>query len=131
MRMPARVRVLAEAPVVITGMGGVCAAGLDAAAIWEAAMQGRASGGWESVEFGGKLHRLAVGRAPLALSGDPRLAAVRRSDRSVQLAWWAAREALGQAGIPSGSALAARMGILAGSSRGPAGKAAEGVALLG
>ncbi|MFT4548295.1 MAG: 3-oxoacyl-[acyl-carrier-protein] synthase II [Verrucomicrobiales bacterium] len=102
---------IADDPIVVTGMGVHCAAGADVDSLWRAVVSGEVS--VDEVEFDGNTYPARV--APeIDFAKDARLRAGRRTDRSVQLALSAAVEAVDQAGV-SGEGLS----VIAGTSRGP------------
>ncbi|MGP2490602.1 beta-ketoacyl-[acyl-carrier-protein] synthase family protein [Mesorhizobium sp. PUT5] len=100
--------------VVITGIGGICGMGTDAASIWEAMRAGRpAIGPIENVE----LHELKV-RIGSQIKALPDHGIDRKQlvsmDRFSLLAVIAAREAMAQAGLQAGQANEWRMGATVG-----------------
>ncbi len=122
-------RLLAENPVVITGVGAVSAAGDSAAALWRAAADGRVSAVWREFELGGKPRKFAVCPAPELNPARPELHAVRRMDRCAQLAWCAASEAWLASGLASCPG-DRRAGLMLGTSRGSLAKLEEAFARL-
>lgn len=111
--MPSQIlqQLLVDDPIVVTGIGVHCAAGVDVDSLWRSLVAGESPA--REVEFGGKKFRACV--APdVDWSSDKRLRAGRRTDRSVQLALSAAVQAVDQAGV-AGDGLA----VIAGTSRGP------------
>jgi len=100
--------------VVITGIGGICGLGTDAAAIWEAMRAGRSAiGPIENVE----LHELKV-RVGSQVKALPEHGIDRKQlvsmDRFSLLAVIAAREAMAQAGLRPGQTNEWRMGATVG-----------------
>ncbi|HMM64468.1 MAG TPA: beta-ketoacyl-[acyl-carrier-protein] synthase family protein, partial [Mesorhizobium sp.] len=100
--------------VVITGIGGICGLGTDAAAIWEAMRAGRSAiGPIENVE----LHELKV-RVGSQVKALPEHGIDRKQlvsmDRFSLLAVIAAREAMAQAGLQPGQTNEWRMGATVG-----------------
>lgn len=100
--------------VVITGLGGICGLGTDAAAIWEAMRDGRSAIGEITTH---ELHNLKVrvGCEVKALPdhGIPHRQTV-SMDRFSLLAVIAAREAMRQSGLVEGDADSYRMGAVVG-----------------
>jgi 3-oxoacyl-[acyl-carrier-protein] synthase II len=121
-------RMLADYPVVITGIGAVSAAGPSAGALWQAAAAGRATAAWREFEWGGHAQRMAVCAVPPLENGYPEMQLVRRMDRCAHLGWMAAREAWTMAGLKDGGGR--RAGLFLGTSRGPLSKLSEGFARL-
>ncbi|MGB3833643.1 MAG: beta-ketoacyl-[acyl-carrier-protein] synthase family protein [Mesorhizobium sp.] len=100
--------------VVITGIGGICGLGTDAASIWEAMRAGRSAiGPIENVE----LHELKV-RVGSQVKALPEHGIDRKQlvsmDRFSLLAVIAAREAMAQAGLQPGQTNEWRMGATVG-----------------
>ena len=118
-------RLLLETPVVVTGYGAVSAGGLSVDDLWHRVEQGASPAVARAFDFGAAPRRMAVCVVPELEGNDPALRPVRRMDRSVQLAWLAAQQALRSAGLDCGHA-GLSMGIITGSSRGPLGKIADG-----
>jgi 3-oxoacyl-[acyl-carrier-protein] synthase II len=123
-------RLLADNPVVITGLGAVSAAGDSASALWRAARDGRVSAVRREFDLGGQTRRFAVCPAPELDPARPELHAVRRMDRCAQLAWRAAWEAWLASGLAS-SPGERRVGVMLGTSRGSLAKLREAFARLG
>lgn len=107
-----------ENPIVVTGTGCLSAAGSSVNGLWDAALAGKSLAGWREFQIAGEPQQFAVSTAPDLEGGDPALHPVRRMDRSVQLAWLAARQAWLQSGLES-LASRAGIGLMVGSSRGP------------
>ncbi len=109
---------LKENPVVITGMGAISAAGSSVDALWENALKGVSPAGWREFPWNGRVWRKAVCQIhdlePL-LTPFPR---ARKWDRAIQLGCVAAAQALRQARV-AGSFDSDRIGLVAGTSRGP------------
>jgi 3-oxoacyl-(acyl-carrier-protein) synthase len=122
-------RLLAENPVVVTGTGAVSAAGESAPALWRAAAAGRVSAVRREFAQRNRIQGFAVCPAPALDLARPYMHAVRRMDRCVQMAWHAAWEARGSAGLEMGPK-DRRIGLMLGTSRGPLGKLQEGFARL-
>jgi len=121
---------LRDNPIVVTGMGCISAAGCSVPALWEAAAAGRSTAAWREFEMGTECSRFAVCSAPEPDVLQCELQPVRKADRSVQMAWFAADQAWKQAQL-SGAYPSAQIGIVAGSSRGPLGKIGESFDSLG
>jgi len=103
---------LRDDPIVVTGTGVHCAAGVGVGALWRSVVEGRCPA--EAVEMGGGKRFPACVAADVDWGSDSRLLAGRRTDRSVQLALSAALQAVDQSGY-SGDGMA----VIAGTSRGP------------
>jgi 3-oxoacyl-[acyl-carrier-protein] synthase II len=113
-------QLLHDSPLVVTGIGCVSAAGHSAEALWTSAVAGRPTAAWQqhgTERFAG----CHAGGLPL---GEPQARRIRRSDRAVQLAWFAARQACEQACLDLKSAWP-RIGVMTGCSRGPVGRLYE------
>lgn len=118
-------RALRENPLVITGVGAISAAGNSASALWQSALAGLANGTHLSITAPGQDIAYAGCRvSDFALAADMRRV-VRKMDRSVQLAACAAAEAWRDAQLTNGSLPPERIGIIAGTSRGPVEKSSE------
>src|ERR1700722_5047751 len=117
-------RLLRDNPIVITGVGSFCAAGDSVDALWQAATAGKSLARWR--EFGQEAphERFAVCSAPEPDVSQPEVHWVRKTDRCVQMAWLAASQAWKQAKL-TGAYASERIGVMAGSSRGPFGKVNE------
>ena len=105
-----------DLPILITGLGACGAGAANCAELWENCRQGRSVAEMRKVSS----HQLPVYPAP-----DPMLDRwdahfVRSAGRAATLAIAAAREAWQHAGLQIGQFDPARMGIIIGSSRGPA-----------
>ncbi|MSR65268.1 MAG: beta-ketoacyl-[acyl-carrier-protein] synthase family protein [Verrucomicrobiae bacterium] len=118
------VNLLRERPIVVTGMGSFSSAGDSVSALWNAAIAGRSLAVWRDFGNGDDGSRFAVCSAPEIDVSRPELRAVRRLDRSVQMAWVAANQAWEQARLADVYA-PERIGVMVGSSRGPLGKRIE------
>jgi len=125
MSSPILARLLQETPVVVTGCGTVSAAGMLVNDLWKRVEQRASPAVTRAFNFGVAHRSVAVCAAPVLALNDPVLRPVRRMDRSVQLAWLAAQQALQIAGLDQGHD-GLSMGVITGSSRGPLGKVAEG-----
>lgn len=112
-------------PVVVTGMGAFCAAGGTPAALWQRALQGPSPATWLDLPNSPPSARVAGCVAPRVDLTAPQFRHVRKMDRCVQFAHAAAAQAWQQAGLASGPAAPARVGVIAGTSRGPIGKWTE------
>jgi 3-oxoacyl-(acyl-carrier-protein) synthase len=121
---------LRENPVVVTGTGSVGAAGCGVDALWAAAMAGQSLAAWREFELEGQRKRFAVCSAGELDGSYEELRPVRKLDRSVQMAWLAARQAWNRAGL-AGAYPPTRIGIMVGSSRGPLGKRSESFGMAG
>ena len=117
-------------PVVVTGMGCVSVAVAPVAELWEAAVAGQSTAAWREFEMGTGCSRFAVCNAPELDVSQPELYPVRKMDRSAQMGWLAASQAWKQARL-AGAYSPARIGMAAGSSRGPLGKVNESFTSLG
>jgi 3-oxoacyl-(acyl-carrier-protein) synthase len=119
---------LADNPIVITGMGSFSAAGISVESLWRAAMAGKSLAAEREIhtETGNTADRFAVCAAPMPDISLAEMNWLRKTDRSVQMAWVAACQAWGQAGL-NGAYPAGRIGVIIGSSRGPFSKRNESV----
>jgi 3-oxoacyl-(acyl-carrier-protein) synthase len=115
---------LREKPIVVTGMGSFSSAGNSVDALWRAAIAGQSLAAWRNFENGEKESRFPVCSAPEIDVSAPELRSVRKLDRSVQMAWLAAKQALEQSRLTNNYA-PERIGVMIGSSRGPLGKRIE------
>jgi 3-oxoacyl-(acyl-carrier-protein) synthase len=115
---------LAQNPIVVTGLGSFGAAGEGVEVLWAAAAAGQSSAAWREFEMEGRRERFAVCSALELAGGRTELHPVRKLDRCVQMAWLAAGQACDQARL-TGAYPPARAGIMVGSSRGPLGKRSE------
>ena len=106
-------QLLADDPVVITGMGSVCCAGLGVPALWEAVRNGRAGGKWQTFSSEDRTRRFPVA----AVAEVPAHQLTGKVDRSVSLAIAAALEAWTQAAVCD--VPAEEISVVAGTSRGP------------
>jgi 3-oxoacyl-(acyl-carrier-protein) synthase len=120
---------LAQNPVVITGIGAVSAAGASVPALWHAVAAGQIPAVSRTFAQRGRVQPFAVCPAPPLDLARPAMHPVRRMDRSAQLAWHAAAEAWASAGLHA-PADNPRLGLMLGTSRGPLGKLHEGLARL-
>lgn len=122
-------RLLRSTPLVVTGCGVCSAAGLSPHELWKTALGAQSPAVWREFPLPGGPRRLAVCAVPdagLADAGDARL---RRMDRSARLAWHAAAAALRAAGLADRRDDPV-LGVIVGTSRGPAGRLAEACARL-
>lgn len=104
---------LRETPIVVTGFGVFSAAGTTVDELWTSVLKAHSPAQWRG--------QIAVCAAP----DIPRQPAISRMDRSVQLALTAARQAWNDAGLSTAPPPARRIGLIAGTSRGPVGKWTE------
>lgn len=123
-------QLLATNPLVVTGCGAFSAAGDSVAALWDHAVNGRVPAQLREFSIGGRQRSFAVCSAPEIDSQRPELHPVRRADRVVQLAWLAALQALQAAGVTPASE-DARIGVVAGTARGPLSRLAMGFERVG
>ncbi len=114
-------RLLAENPVVATGLGAFCAAGVRVEEVWKRTMAGSSPATWRRVEG----HRVPVCAAPEVEGRRPELRAARGADRVVLMALAAAQQAWDEAGLKIAPPPPSRAAVLVGTSRGPVGKWAE------
>lgn len=121
---------LRQTPLVVTGYGAVSAAGSSPGSLWRAAAAGVSPAQWREFPLDGARRAVAVCGAPPLDPASPVLHPVRRMDRSAQLGWLAARQALDMAGLAENAA-GLEIGVIAGSSRGPVARLAEGFARVG
>ena len=111
---PERLHQLLRAdPIVVTGLGVHCAAGVNVDALWRSVVAGVSP--VDEIDQGGLF--IASVAEDVDCLIDQRLKAGRRTDRSVQLALSAAVEAVDQAGLRD-----EKMAVIAGTSRGPQGQ---------
>lgn len=111
---------LRETPIVVTGMGAVSAAGLGQGALWEAVLRGHSLARLvEGRHVGCAVPQGVISRWPTPL--------LRKADRTAQLAYLAATEAWQQAGLGEVKERHERLGIFAGTSRGPVSKLSESI----
>lgn len=103
-------------PIVITGLGACGGAGRDCAELWENCRRGRSLAQMREVAD----LRLPVYAAPEFSLGHGDAHLVRQAGRAAVLAFAAAREAWQQARLSEGGFDPARIGVILGSSRGPA-----------
>ena len=115
---------LRDNPIVVTGAGSFSAAGGSVDALWAAVLAGQSPAAWREFELEAQRIRFAVCSAPGLDVSLPALHPVRKMDQCVQMAWLAARQAWNQAHLAEAYS-PARIGIVAGSSRGPLGKRSE------
>ncbi len=105
-------------PVVVTGMGAVCAAGTTVAALWDAVIRGKSMAQWADLPG---LSDPCAGFPAAAVdwSAHPWSRMARRLDPGSQLALHAAHQAADQAGVLEMRATSPeRVGVILGSSRG-------------
>jgi 3-oxoacyl-[acyl-carrier-protein] synthase II len=103
---------LRDTPIVVTGLGVFSAAGTTVGDLWTSALKARSPAQW---------------RAPFAVCTAPEYRAAARADRVVQLALAAARQAWDDARLSTTPLPPCRLGVIAGTSRGPVGKWTESV----
>jgi 3-oxoacyl-[acyl-carrier-protein] synthase II len=123
-------QLLAANPLVVTGCGAFSAAGDSLAALWDHAVRGRVPAQLREFSIGGRQRSIAVCSAPEIDSQRPELHPVRRADRVVQLAWLGALQALQAAGVTPGGE-EPRIGVVAGTARGPLSRLAVGFERVG
>ncbi len=111
-------QLLADNPIVVTGTGVVSAGGCSNDALWNALMAGRGTADWMEFDIAGETQRLPVCSIAGWDLADPVLQRMRRRDRSVQIGWKAAVQAVQQAGLWNAPELQSA-GLMVGSSRGP------------
>jgi 3-oxoacyl-[acyl-carrier-protein] synthase II len=109
-------------PIVVTGMGALAANVSSAERLFRAALEGRSSGDWLALD--GLDEAIAAVRAPDPDLRGAELRYARRLDRSAQLAFAAAREAISAARLVDGID-PDNVGVLIGTSRGPLGRTLE------
>jgi 3-oxoacyl-[acyl-carrier-protein] synthase II len=106
--------------IAVTGMGVVCAAGDSPATLWESAARGLSP----AVQFADPKEPDSPSIPACVVPRiDPKALTLHRShkmDRSVQLALQAAGQAIADARLPNSPGVKARLGVVAGTSRGPA-----------
>lgn len=129
MKPPPLQRWLRETPLVVTGCGVCSAAGLSPHELWKTALGAQSPAVWREFPLPGGPRRLAVCAAPEVELPDADDARLRRMDRSARLAWHAAAAALRLAGLADSRGDLV-LGVMAGTSRGPAGRLAEACARL-
>lgn len=103
---------------VITGIGAISAGGKNVQELWQSALAGRAKSSFKILKENNFQIPIYAAPSPCFSGNDQRL--VRRADRSAALALAAAREAWNQSGITFSGNEASRVGVIIGSSRGPA-----------
>ena len=110
-------------PIVVTGMGAICAAGADAESLWASALAGKSFAVRRTFALDELKRTFAICAAPEITHTLPKL--LRHADRSAQLAFVAAGEAWLQAGarLPENPE---RIGLAIGTSRGPIEKLESG-----
>jgi len=114
-------RILHDNPIVVTGLGALCAAGSKVESLWHSAVEGHCPAGeqtfcWGDESWMSAVHEVA--NLDLLRQIYPRAG---KLDRTIQLALVAAGQAMQHAALPAG-ALDGRTGLIVGSSRGPRGK---------
>lgn len=122
-------KLLADHPIVITGLGAYSAAGESVSDLWQAAKNATSAAVWKEYHIGGSARKFAVCCAPPLDPIHHDLRAVRKMDRSVQMGWIAANQALQQANL-FGTIPPARIGVAIGTSRGPLEKLLESFSSL-
>ena len=103
---------------VITGMGACCAGGENISSLWKNLLEGPVNVSFQQLKKSDVQVPVYAASTPSFLGNDQRL--VRRADPSVALALAAAQEAWHAAGLGSFQHEASRVGVVIGSSRGPA-----------
>lgn len=119
-------------PVVVTGMGAVCAAGPDVSSLWQAVVEKRSPARWLELPLpqGGTLRAAGCALEPFDWKSHTWAAMARRLDPGGQHALRAAHQAAEQAQLFSRPPDRERLGVLCGTSRGPLQKWEEAHALL-
>jgi len=112
---------LRQKSIAVTGMGAFSCAGDSVESLWREALAGRGLAAWRKLGDGKEPSPFAVCSAPWVDTSRPELRGVRKLDRSAQMAWLAAQQAMKQARLENVYA-PERIGIMIGSSRGPLGK---------
>lgn len=117
---------LRDNPVAVTGIGSFSAAGDSVESLWQAAVAGRSLAVEHEfqTEKEDVADRFAVCTAPAPDISLAELNWLRKTDRCVQMAWVATRQAWGHARL-DGAYPAGRIGVIVGSSRGPFSKRNE------
>jgi 3-oxoacyl-(acyl-carrier-protein) synthase len=115
------IQLLRHSPLVVTGIGCFSAAGQSADALWHAAVGGQSPATWFTVRSDSEPVRYAACHAGELTLPETGFRTVRKSDRAVQLAWLAARQALDQSRMDTQQPTT-RVGVVIGSSRGPLGR---------
>ena len=117
--------------VVLTGLGAVSPCGLDAPSSWDAVLAGRSGTGpiqgWDTSGWAVQVAGEVSGFDPHAHFDRK---AARRLERFVQFALVAAREAVADAGLPTGARLGERAGVYIGSGIGGTPAIARNAAVL-
>jgi 3-oxoacyl-(acyl-carrier-protein) synthase len=109
---------LQQNPIVVSGLGVFSAAGANVDELWRSVLAGCSPATWQ--EFGKE--PIAVCAAPALNLRSPEFRRVHKMDRSVHLAVAAARQAWEDADLSASRPAPTRLGIIVGTSRGPAGK---------
>lgn len=121
---------LAAEPVVVTGMGSVSAQASDPHRLWQLILEERSPADWVRDAAGPREKPTPACRAAdFSLSPSARRL-THKSDRSVQLALAAAEQAYRDAGLNTIEPHPGRLGIVAGTSRGPVSKWQESFSRL-
>ncbi len=118
MSIPLLARLLRENPIAVTGFGPFSAGGENATELWETALAGRGTAGAHVVEAGAERREFARCRAPEIDMARAELRPFRKLDRSAQISWIAANEALQQSRL-LGVHEPERVGVMVGTARGP------------
>jgi 3-oxoacyl-[acyl-carrier-protein] synthase II len=128
--MTTNVRIARDEPIVVTGMGVLCAAGDSPAALWETVAAGTSPAAWfrDSTAAGSPPIPACQVSGPIAIDALVRHAG--RMDRTVQLALAAANRAILDAGLDRDRPDPTRLGVIAGTSRGPMQKWSELIGLV-
>ncbi len=120
-------QLLRATPIMVTGCGAISAAGATLDELWLRAVAGHSPAAIREFEIGRRQQPFAVCAAPQLDVTRPELHPVRRMDRSVQLGWVAANQALRAAGLDQARS-DLTIGVMVGASRGPVSKLEEGFA---
>ena len=115
-------RSLQDSPLLVTGTGVICAAGLSPAEVWANVLAGTCSARFQDFFWGKQTLRKAVCPAVPFESLIACFPRAKKLDRAIQLALAAASSAWEQAGLQESVIPSERIGLVVGSSRGPRGK---------
>src|SRR6516162_10156876 len=119
---------LTDDPVGITGIGSFSTAGVSVESLWQAAVAGKSLAVERQFqsETENVTDSFAVCAAPAPDISPGEMTWLRKTDRCVQMAWAAARQAWSQARL-DGAYPEGRIGVIVGSSRGPFSKRNEAI----
>ena len=112
---------LRENPIVVTGMGAFSSAGATSDKLWNSVATGRGTARGISFEESKLAKSYPACVAPEINFAREELRRLRRLDRTVQLGWIAAEQAITQAQVRD-TYPPDRVGLIVGTARGPAGK---------